>query len=242
MNTVIQVSNVSKSFGTHHVLEEISLNVEKNEIYGLLGPSGAGKTTIVKMIAGIETPTKGSIQVLDTFMPNLYNMTRIGFMAQSDALYTELSGKENLEFFASIYGLKGKKQKERLEHTASLVNLTDFLKKPVHQYSGGMKRRLSLAAALLHEPEILILDEPTVGIDPVLRQSIWNELYKLSEAGTTILVTTHVMDEAEKCGKLGMLRDGRLIASGSPKELKESTSSATIEDAFLYYGGVRHEN
>jgi ABC-2 type transport system ATP-binding protein len=242
MKSVIQVSDVSKSFGTHCVLEGISLSVEQNEIYGLLGPSGAGKTTLVKMIAGIETPTKGSIKVLGTLMPNLHNMTRIGFMAQSDALYVELSGKENLEFFASIYGLKGQKQRERIEHAATLVNLTEFLKKPVHQYSGGMKRRLSLAAALLHEPEILILDEPTVGIDPVLRQSIWNELYKLSEAGTTILVTTHVMDEAEKCGKLGMLRDGRLIASGSPTELKESTSSATIEDSFLYYGGVRREN
>lgn len=242
MKSVIQVSDVSKSFGTHCVLKGISLSVEQNEIYGLLGPSGAGKTTLVKMIAGIETPTKGSIKVLGTLMPNLHNMTRIGFMAQSDALYVELSGKENLEFFASIYGLKGQKQRERIEHAATLVNLTEFLKKPVHQYSGGMKRRLSLAAALLHEPEILILDEPTVGIDPVLRQSIWNELYKLSEAGTTILVTTHVMDEAEKCGKLGMLRDGRLIASGSPTELKESTSSATIEDAFLYYGGVRREN
>jgi ABC-2 type transport system ATP-binding protein len=242
MNSVIHVSDVSKNYGSQQVLENISLNVEKNEIYGLLGPSGAGKTTLVKMIAGIETPTKGSIKVLDTLMPNLHNMTRIGFMAQSDALYVELSGKENLEFFASIYGLKGQKQKERIEHAASLVNLTEFLKKPVHQYSGGMKRRLSLAAALLHEPEILILDEPTVGIDPVLRQSIWNELYKLSDAGTTILVTTHVMDEAEKCGQLGMLRDGRLIASGSPQQLKESTASATIEDAFLYYGGVRNEN
>jgi ABC-2 type transport system ATP-binding protein len=242
MNSVIHVSDVSKNYGSQQVLENISLNVEKNEIYGLLGPSGAGKTTLVKMIAGIETPTKGSIKVLNTLMPNLHNMTRIGFMAQSDALYVELSGKENLEFFASIYGLKGQKQKERIEHAASLVNLTEFLKKPVHHYSGGMKRRLSLAAALLHEPEILILDEPTVGIDPVLRQSIWNELYKLSDAGTTILVTTHVMDEAEKCGQLGMLRDGRLIASGSPQQLKESTASATIEDAFLYYGGVRNEN
>ncbi|MBY6036566.1 ABC transporter ATP-binding protein [Fictibacillus nanhaiensis] len=242
MNSMIQVSNVSKNFKSHRVLEDISLNVDKNEIYGLLGPSGAGKTTLVKMIAGIETPSSGKITVLDTAMPSLPIMTRIGFMAQSDALYGELSGKENLDFFASIYGLKGNKKKERISHVAALVNLTDFLKKPVHQYSGGMKRRLSLAAALLHEPEILILDEPTVGIDPVLRQSIWNELYKLSKSGTTILVTTHVMDEAEKCSQLGMLRDGRLIASGSPTQLRESTSSVTIEDAFLYYGGIRYEN
>jgi ABC-2 type transport system ATP-binding protein len=242
MEPVIQVKNVSKNFGTLHVLEDISLSVDKNEIYGLLGPSGAGKTTLVKMIAGIETPSTGEIIVCSTKMPNLQNMNRIGFMAQSDALYTELSGKENLEFFASVYGLTGKKKTERIEHASALVNLTDFLKKPVNQYSGGMKRRLSLAAALLHEPEILILDEPTVGIDPVLRQSIWEELYTLSKNGTTILVTTHVMDEAEKCGQLGMLRDGRLIASGTPQQLKETTSSTTIEEAFLYYGGVRHEN
>jgi ABC-2 type transport system ATP-binding protein len=242
MKPVIHVCNVSKRFGSQNVLTDISLTVRTNEIYGLLGPSGAGKTTLVKMIAGIETPSAGEITVSGTRMPSLSAMNRIGFMAQSDALYSELSGKENLEFFASIYGLSGKKKKERIEHTSALVNLTRYIKKPVHQYSGGMKRRLSLAAALLHEPEILILDEPTVGIDPVLRQSIWKELYELSANGTTILVTTHVMDEAEKCGQLGMLRDGRLIASGSPGQLKEATSSTTIENAFLYYGGVHSES
>ncbi|MGD6963340.1 ABC transporter ATP-binding protein [Fictibacillus phosphorivorans] len=242
MQTVIQVKNVSKNYRSHQVLQNIDLTVNKNEIYGLLGPSGAGKTTLVKMIAGIETPTTGSISVLDSDMPKLNTMTQIGFMAQSDALYGELSGKENLEFFSSIYGLKGQKQKERIDQASDLVNLTNFLQKPVNQYSGGMKRRLSLAAALLHDPKILILDEPTVGIDPVLRQSIWDELYKLSKSGTTILVTTHVMDEAEKCNQLGMLRDGKLIASGSPRELKDNTSSASIEEAFLYYGGVHHAN
>ncbi|MET3729229.1 ABC-2 type transport system ATP-binding protein [Fictibacillus halophilus] len=242
MSSIIQVTNVSKNYRSHQVLKNIDLTVNKKEIYGLLGPSGAGKTTLVKMIAGIETPTSGSINVLDSSMPNLHTMTHIGFMAQSDALYGELSGKENLEFFSSIYSLKGQKQKDRINQVSELVKLSNFLQKPVNQYSGGMKRRLSLAAALLHEPKILILDEPTVGIDPVLRQSIWDELYKLSKSGTTILVTTHVMDEAEKCGQLGMLRDGKVIASGSPKELKDNTSSASIEEAFLYYGGVHHEN
>ncbi|MQR96999.1 ABC transporter ATP-binding protein [Fictibacillus phosphorivorans] len=242
MESVIKVANVSKNYRSHQVLKNIDLTVNKNEIYGLLGPSGAGKTTLVKMIAGIEIPTSGSIRVLDSSMPDLKIMTQIGFMAQSDALYGELSGRENLEFFSSIYGLKGQKQKERIHQVTELVNLSSFLQKPVNQYSGGMKRRLSLAAALLHEPQILILDEPTVGIDPVLRQSIWDELYKLSKSGTTILVTTHVMDEAEKCGQLGMLRDGKLIASGTPQELKNVTSSASIEDAFLYYGGVHHED
>jgi ABC-2 type transport system ATP-binding protein len=159
-------------------------------------------------------------------------------MAQSDALYSELTALENLEFFASLFGLKGERRKKRIEAVMELVNLSQHLKKRVSQYSGGMKRRLSLAIAMLHEPEILVLDEPTVGIDPVLRKSIWNELYHLSKNGTTIIVTTHVMDEAEKCDRLGMLRDGQLIAVGTPEELRQQAAAQTIEEAFLHFGGV----
>ena len=137
-----------------------------------------------------------------------------------------------------MYKLSKSKQKQRITEVMELVNLSDHLKKQVKQYSGGMKRRLSLAIALIHEPPILILDEPTVGIDPVLRKSIWDELYKLNNNGTTIIVTTHVMDEADKCNNLGMIRDGKLIAIGSPDEIKLASSSNTIEEAFLYYGGA----
>lgn len=129
--------------------------------------------------------------------------------------------------------------KRRIEEVMALVHLTDHLKRPVNAYSGGMKRRLSLAIALIHEPEVLILDEPTVGIDPVLRKSIWEEFENLSQKGTTILVTTHVMDEADKCHRLGMVRDGHLIAAGTPEALKQETGSATTEEAFLHYGGAR---
>ncbi|MFD1735084.1 ABC transporter ATP-binding protein [Bacillus salitolerans] len=237
-NKKIIVSNVHKSFGKKDVLTSVSMDVEEREIFGLLGPSGAGKTTLVKMIAGIDEATRGTIKVLDVEMPKLHVLHKIGFMAQSDALYGELSAVENLEFFATIYGLKEPVRKERIEKALTLVNLTDERKKQVNQFSGGMKRRLSLAAALLHEPEILILDEPTVGIDPVLRQSIWNEFIELTRQGTTIIVTTHVMDEAEKCNRLGMIRDGSLIAVGTPEELKKNTDSTTIEEAFLYFGGV----
>jgi len=235
----IRLEHVTKRFGKKTVVEDVSLDVHKGEIFGLLGPSGAGKTTIVKMIAGIDEATSGTIHVLNKKMPDLHVMERIGFMAQSDALYGELTAFENLQFFASIYGLKGKKQRERIDDVMNLVNLTDDMKKPVHQYSGGMKRRLSLAISLLHEPEVLLLDEPTVGIDPVLRQAIWEELERIRQNGTTIVVTTHVMDEAEKCQRLAMIRDGRLIAVGSPDELKKETNSETIEQAFLYFGGVR---
>lgn len=214
------------------------LNVHAGEIFGLLGPSGAGKTTLVRMIAGIDQASEGAVRVLGADMPELTTMKRIGFMAQSDALYGELTALENMQFFASIYGLRGKKKKERIDDMLELVNLADDRKKPVHQYSGGMKRRLSLAIALLHEPEVLILDEPTVGIDPVLRQSIWAELKQIQKRGTAIVVTTHIMDEAEKCGRLGMIRDGRLLAVGRPDELKSETKSQTLEQAFLHFGGV----
>ncbi|ARA97365.1 heme ABC exporter ATP-binding protein CcmA [Geobacillus thermodenitrificans] len=234
----IQVEHVSKRFGKKIVIDDVSLNVHAGEIFGLLGPSGAGKTTLVRMIAGIDQASEGAVRVLGADMPELTTMKRIGFMAQSDALYGELTALENMQFFASIYGLRGKKKKERIDDMLELVNLADDRKKPVHQYSGGMKRRLSLAIALLHEPEVLILDEPTVGIDPVLRQSIWAELKQIQKRGTAIVVTTHIMDEAEKCGRLGMIRDGRLLAVGRPDELKSETKSQTLEQAFLHFGGV----
>ncbi|WP_373231013.1 ABC transporter ATP-binding protein [Cohnella sp.] len=235
----IQTRDVFRKFGDKEVLHGISLDISRSEIFGLLGPSGSGKTTFVKMIAGIDAATSGRIEVLGTPMPKLTMMERIGYMAQSDAMYTELTAKENLEFFGSLFGLRGEKLKKQMQKVMELVNLTDHLKRSVGTYSGGMKRRLSLAIALMHEPEVLILDEPTVGIDPVLRKSIWDEFDNLSKKGTTIVVTTHVMDEADKCHRLGMVRDGSLIAVGTPEALKEETGSANIEEAFLFYGGVR---
>lgn len=235
----IRTQGVTRKFHDKEVLHGISLEVRHNEIFGLLGPSGSGKTTLVKMIAGIDEATSGEVEVLGIRMPKLSMMNRIGYMAQSDAMYNELTAKENLEFFGALFGLKGATMKRRIEEVMALVNLTDHLKRPVNAYSGGMKRRLSLAIALMHEPEVLIFDEPTVGIDPVLRKSIWDEFEDLSQKGTTILVTTHVMDEADKCHRLGMVRDGHLIAVGTPEALKQETGSATIEEAFLHYGGVR---
>jgi ABC-2 type transport system ATP-binding protein len=234
----IRLEHVSKQFGTKQVLRDINLKVPCSKIFGLLGPSGSGKTTLVKMMAGIEVVSSGEVYLLNEKMPQLSMMSKIGYMAQSDALYSVLNAKENMQFFASMYGLKGAKQKQRIYEVMELVDLSADLKRQVQFYSGGMKRRLSLAIALLHEPQVLILDEPTVGIDPVLRKSIWNELSRLSENGTTVLITTHVMDEAGKCDNLAMIREGRLIAVGSPEVLMQDTSSTTLEDAFLYYGGV----
>ncbi|QTD41165.1 ABC transporter ATP-binding protein [Sporosarcina sp. Te-1] len=238
-NVCVSVQNVSKTFGTHPVLRDIHLDILEGEIFGLLGPSGAGKTTLVKELAGLDTPTEGANYVFGQKMPNLSLVQRIGYMAQSDALYTELSAKENLRFFSELYGLKGRKQVERIEEVAEVVQLSNHLSKVVSNYSGGMKRRLSLAIALLHEPELLILDEPTVGIDPMLRKNIWQAFQALKEQGKTLIVTTHVMDEADKCDRLGLLRDGKVIAVGTPDELKRQTGTKTIEEAFLYFGGER---
>ncbi len=238
---VIELTDLTKAFGSTTVIKKTSLEVQNGEIFGMLGPSGAGKTTLVKMIAGIEKPTSGELRLFNKKMPSHRLIRQIGYMAQTDGLYHDLTGIENLKFFSAMYGMKGKKQKERMEEVLELVDLTAYKQKVVRNYSGGMKRRLSLAVALLHEPKLILLDEPTVGIDPVLRQSIWNELYKLKEKGMTILVTTHVMDEADKCDRLAMVREGAIIAVGSPDSLKEETKSETIEEVFLYHGGGKYE-
>jgi ABC-2 type transport system ATP-binding protein len=235
---IVSTRNVSKSFGKQAVLKDIDLEIFRGEIFGLLGPSGAGKTTLVKQLVGLDLPTSGENFVFQQRMPSLSLIERIGYMAQSDALYGELSAKENLEFFAALYGLKGERRQKRMKEVMEIVELSEHVNKLVSNYSGGMKRRLSLAIALLHEPELLILDEPTVGIDPVLRKNIWNSFYELKKKGTTIIVTTHVMDEAEKCDRLGMIRSGELIAVGTPEELRRNTNTATIEEAFLVYGGA----
>ncbi|MBP1743361.1 MAG: ABC-type multidrug transport system, ATPase component [Firmicutes bacterium] len=235
----LQVKHLNKSFDKKQILHDVSLDVHKAKILGLLGPSGSGKTTLVKLMAGIDSPDSGEVFILGEKVPNLKMLNRIGYMAQADALYGELTAEENLEFFASMYGLRKSEKKNRIEEVMKIVNLYDYLKIQVKKYSGGMKRRLSLAIALLHKPPILVLDEPTVGIDPVLRISIWEELYELCRNGTTIIVTTHVMDEAEKCHELGMIREGRLIALGTPEEILKASDSETIEEAFLFYGGVK---
>ncbi|WP_312475628.1 ABC transporter ATP-binding protein [Neobacillus sp.] len=237
MDPTIKVEQVNKSFGKKPVLNDVNLTIPKGQLFGFIGPSGAGKTTLVKMIVGMEKADIGTIHVLNKKMPNLGLLQEIGYMAQSDALYVELTGEENLKFFASLYKLNKEEQKQRIAYAAGLVNLTADLKKRVAAYSGGMKRRLSLAIALIQDPKVLILDEPTVGIDPELKLSIWNELLRLkNEEEKTIIVTTHVMDEAVKCDYVAMVRDGRIITSGSPNELKALYETDDFDEVFLKAG------
>lgn len=234
---VVETDGLIRSFGGRTVLDGISLRIERGELFGLLGPSGSGKTTLIKLITGIDRADAGTVLLLGERMPKLSMLQRFGYMAQADALYGELTARENLQFFASLYGLSGSRRNERIQAAMAVVDLLDHLNKPVSAYSGGMKRRLSLAIALLHEPELLVLDEPTVGIDPVLRQSIWKELLALRDAGTTIVLTTHVMDEADKCDRIGLIRGGRLTAVDTPEALKERSGTRTIEEAFIALGG-----
>lgn len=247
-NSGISISNISKSYGKHKIVSDISLDIEQGIIYGLLGPSGCGKSTMVKMIAGILKPDNGSISIMGKKMPDFEVMGQIGYMAQAAALYPTLSAYENMEFFGSLY--KGKKTdlRNRIHEIAELVNLTNDLKKPVEAFSGGMKQRLSLAITLLSDPKVLILDEPTVGIDPLLRQSIWKQLRALRDHGVTIVITTHVMDEVGRCDKLAMMRDGEILISGTSKEIQTAAETDNIEDAFIYFSrhnekvGVSYEN
>lgn len=236
---VVEVRGLVQKFGKRVVLDDVSFEIGRGEILGLLGPSGSGKTTLVKTIAAVGDYASGEVRVLGKKMPDYQTISRIGYMAQADALYHDLTGYDNLTFFAELFGVPRGKRKARIEELLQLIQLSEHAKRPVQTYSGGMKRRLSLAIALLHEPEILILDEPTVGIDPVLRKDFWREFMRLKEQGVSILITTHVMDEAENCDRLGMIREGKLIALGTPEQLREEAGATTIEEAFLWYGGVR---
>lgn len=238
----VEARQVSKRFGAHQVLNNIDLTVAPGMIYGLIGPSGAGKTTLIKSILGMEKVDHGEVQVMGTTMPNRPIMEKIGYMAQSDALYESLTARENLTFFGKLMSVPPEKLKSMIDYAAGLVNLTDELDQRVSGYSGGMKRRLSLAISLIQDPQILVLDEPTVGIDPELRQQIWEELDHLRDGGKSLLVTTHVMDEAERCDYLMLIRRGIALAQGSPTELKRQYHVETIEQVFLKAGRMQDAN
>lgn len=233
MGRLIEIEKLSKSFGEQKVLDKIDFKLESGEIVGLIGPSGSGKSTLIKTMLGMEKADDGEALVLDYKMPKREILSNIGYMAQSDALYEMLTGYENLDFFGKMKGVPSDKLKKEIEYIAEIVDLTDDLKKLVSKYSGGMKRRLSLAIALIGSPELLILDEPTVGIDPSLRKNIWKELFKQRDNGVGILVTTHVMDEAELTDKVGLLLNGDIIDFDTPQQLKVKNNVETIEEVFL---------
>ncbi|MDV7718537.1 ATP-binding cassette domain-containing protein [Pediococcus ethanolidurans] len=237
-DSIISLTHLVKKFGKQTVLQDVNLDLMPGEIVGLIGPSGAGKSTVIKTALGMEVADGGSATVFKQTMPNRQLLSRIGYMAQTDALYEALSGRENLQFFGKMKGINKKNISTEIKHAAAVVDLTEDLSKRVSGYSGGMMRRLSLAIALLGEPELLILDEPTVGIDPALRRQIWKELGSIRDEGRSILITTHVMDEAELTDRVALLLGGRVMAFDSPQNLKKQYEVPTIEDVFLKAEGV----
>lgn len=230
---VANMTNASISFDKRTVLDNVTIELDSGTILGLIGPSGAGKTTTIKCLMGMEKLDQGSAEIFGNRMPDRKVLGRVGYMGQSDALYEELTAKENLVFFGNLMGLTGTALEDAMTKKMELVNLMPFMDKPVKTYSGGMKRRLSLAITLLANPDLIILDEPTVGIDPSLRVTIWEQLRALAEDQKAIIVTTHVMDEAEKCDHVGLIIDGKLFALGTPSELKKAFHAESIEEVFL---------
>lgn len=235
---IIDLQHLAKKFGNQTVLKDINLTVNPGEIVGLIGPSGAGKSTVIKVTLGMEVTSGGSAEVFGTVMPNRQLLGRIGYMAQTDALYETLTGRENLKFYGLMKGIAKADMTREVDYVAKVVDLTADLNKRVSGYSGGMMRRLSLAIALLGKPDLLILDEPTVGIDPALRRQIWAELGRIRDEGRSILITTHVMDEAELCGRVALLLDGKVMAFDAPAALEQQYQVKTIEDVFLKAEGV----
>jgi ABC-2 type transport system ATP-binding protein len=224
----VEVAGVTKRFGKQPALDDVTLRIRRGEVYGLLGPNGAGKTTLIRSLVGLVAPEKGTVTVLGRRMPQLDVLAHVGYMTQQAALYPDLSAEENVHFFGAISG-----RVDGVREALELVDLWDRRKSVVSTLSGGMRTRCSLACALVHKPDLLLLDEPTVGVDPQLRVQLWDRFRKMAAGGTSIVVSSHVMDEAERCDRLGLIRFGKLLTEGTVAEVKAKAGVDRLEDAFL---------
>ena len=219
--TVIRARGLTKRFGDFTAVDTLDLDVRRAEVFGFLGPNGSGKSTTIRMLCGLLSPSAGEIDVLGCRIPQDAEALkrRIGYMTQKFSLYDDLSVGENLDFLAAVHGLPKREARQRIDELLMLYHLDDRRRQLAGTLSGGQKQRLALAGAVLHKPDLLFLDEPTSAVDPQSRRDFWDSLFELAEAGTTLLVSTHYMDEAERCTRLGILDEGRLAADGSPEEL-----------------------
>lgn len=219
---IIETKSLARRFGSEQVLKEVDLTVKEGEIFGLIGPSGAGKSTLLRILTGYLSPSKGEASVFGR-PPSKFDRDdrrAIGFMPQSFVLYDELSVRQNLNFVAGLYGLKFLRRRQRVREVLEFVELWEHRRKTASNISGGMHRRLQLAAAIVHEPKLLFVDEPTANLDPILRRRFWKEFEQLRDMGRTLFVTTQYVGEAERCDRVGLLVDGRLVAVGTPDELR----------------------
>lgn len=226
----IRARGLSKRFGTLLAVDGVDLTVPRASVYGFLGPNGSGKSTTIRMLCGLLTPTAGGIEVLGLKIPQQAEALRkrIGYMTQKFALYEDLTVRENLEFLATVQGLARGPRRTRIDELLDAYSLADRAKQLAGTLSGGQKQRLALAAATVHKPELLFLDEPTSAVDPESRRDFWEKLFDLADAGTTILVSTHYMDEAERCHRIAILDTGRLVADGTPAELTRALAGRTV--------------
>ena len=225
---------LTKRFGEITAVDALDLELSAGRIYGLLGPNGSGKTTLIRLLTGLAKPTGGEARVLGVRMPDREIIGRIGYMTQADGIYVELSVWENVRFFGA---LEGRSDNQSLEEALRVVELYERRNTPVLELSGGMRRRLSLACALVHKPDVLFLDEPTVGIDPALRVQFWEYFRKLAAGGATLVVSSHVMDEADRCDELLLMLHGKLLARGSGAQIRQQAGASDMEQAFLRLGG-----
>jgi len=227
-DTVIEAVELTKMFGTFAATDKISFKVKRGKIFGLLGPNGAGKSTTFKMMCGLLSPTSGSANVLGIDLQKSASLARqqLGYMAQKFSLYGDLTVQLNLQFFSGIYGLFGSKQADKIAEMVRAFELNEFVNMKANELPLGFKQRLALACAIMHEPAILFLDEPTSGVDPITRREFWTHINGLVEKGVTIMVTTHYMDEAEYCDRIGLVYRGRLIATGTPDQLIQRVTNA----------------
>jgi ABC-2 type transport system ATP-binding protein len=236
-NNSIVIDNLNFKYGKLTVIDNLSLQILSGISFGLLGPNGSGKTTLIRLMVGLLKPLSGNISCLGK-PPGTANAKNIGYMPQLPSLYTELTVEQNIDFFARIYGMRDRKQRQlRIAEVIKLVDLWSKRKVSINQLSGGMRQRVSLGCAIVHQPPLIFLDEPTVGLDPELRSHFWQYFADLTHNGSTIIISSHTMDDASHCQKLAFLREGKVIAQGSPTELRAATgvTEATLEDAFLYF-------
>jgi len=228
---IVCTSQLARSFKKITALREIDLGIQRGEIFGLVGPDGAGKTTLLRLLAAVMTPTSGNITVAgyDSVKDAEKIRAHVGYMPQKFSLYGDLSVRENLEFYADIFGVHGNERERRFEQVLSFAHMSDITDRRAKQLSGGMQKKLGLACTLIHRPDVLLLDEPTTGVDPVSRREFWDLLTELHIQGTTIVVSTPYMDEAERCNRIGLLFNGQLIECGTPHEIKAIVKGQVVE-------------
>jgi ABC-2 type transport system ATP-binding protein len=236
MGYAVEIDSLTKKFDHFVAVDQISLTVKSGEIFGFLGANGAGKTTVIRMLCGLLLPTsgKGIVNGFDIYEESEKIKKSIGYMSQKFSLYKDLTGQENLWFYGSVYQIPSGDLRKRIDELSESLKLREFIDRLAGSLPIGWRQRLALAASLLHRPQILFLDEPTAGVDPVFRRRFWDILYRLAEEGTTLFVTTHYMDEAEFCHRISILHQGKIIELGNPRELIKKYQQNTLQDLFVH--------